>query len=546
MDVTTLPFGQKAYTSDGDDGEFVYEIDTDPSSLTFNQVTAAIRIGENQNGPRGMESGETPLGVRVYAALAESDEVVVIDPATNQIVARVPTGSGSEPRFVRLNPDGTQLWVSLHRADDVLVFETTNYTEIARIPGFDRPADIVFVPELVDTDGDGVDADVEDGAPNGGDGNNDGILDSEQSNVTSLPNFVDGGYVTLTSPEETGFNSVEAVANPSPADAPLGVEFPLGFFEFTVVGLSPGGATMVTLLSAEQVTTYWKYGPTPDDTAPHWYEFLFDGTTGAEILTDRIILHFVDGQRGDDDLTENGQVVEPGAPATRTAVEIDVKPGSDPNSINCTNNHGVIPVAILSSVDFDATTVDHTSVRFGKTGTEASETHTNNKTGEPKRHEEDVDGDNDMDLVFHFRFGDTGLECGDEEAVLIGETFDGLAIEGRDAIDTVGGGANKSLALQEEAEVPEEYALYQNYPNPFNPETEIRFQLPEASFVVLRIFNTLGQEIRRLKDAPYEAGYHSVRWDSKDRHGSAVSSGIYFYHIQAGPFSQTKKMVLIR
>ena len=218
-----------------------------------------------------------------------------------------------------------------------------------------------FSCRSVDTDGDGVDADVEDGAPNGGDGNNDGILDSEQSNVTSLPNFVDGGYVTLTSPEETGFDNVEAVANPSPADAPLGVEFPLGFFEFTVVGLSPGGATMVTLLSPEQVTTYWKYGPTPDDTAPHWYEFLFDGATGAEILTDRIILHFVDGQRGDDDLTENGQVVEPGAPATRTAVEIDVKPGSDPNSINCTNNHGVIPVAILSSVDFDATTVDHTS-----------------------------------------------------------------------------------------------------------------------------------------------------------------------------------------
>jgi hypothetical protein len=63
------------------------------------------------------------------------------------------------------------------------------------------------------------------------------------------------------------------------------------------------------------VNTYYKYGPTLDSPAPHWYEFLFDGTTGAEILSDRVVLHFVDGQRGDDDLAANGQIVEPGAPA---------------------------------------------------------------------------------------------------------------------------------------------------------------------------------------------------------------------------------------
>jgi hypothetical protein len=114
---------------------------------------------------------------------------------------------------------------------------------------------------------------------------------------------------------------------------------------------------------------------------------------------------------------------------------IDIKPGSDPNSINCNNEKGVITVAILTTDDFDATTVDHTSVAF----VEASETHVNKKSGELRRHEEDVDGDGDTDLVFHFRLGETELTCDSIEGTLTGETFDGQAIEGSDAIRMVGG-----------------------------------------------------------------------------------------------------------
>lgn len=155
--VTALPDGKKVYSNDGDDGEFVFEIDSDPTSPTFNQVTAVIPIGGT--GPRGMESGMTPVGVRVYAALMESDEVVVIDPATNAIVARVPTGALSLPMRVSLNPLGTQLWVSLAPfalreggAGEVLVFDTEKIeldpanAEIARITGFLEPAQIVFAP----------------------------------------------------------------------------------------------------------------------------------------------------------------------------------------------------------------------------------------------------------------------------------------------------------------------------------------------------------------------------------------------------------------
>ena len=87
------------------------------------------------------------------------------------------------------------------------------------------------------------------------------------------------------------------------------------------------------------------------------------------------------------------------------------------------------PVAILSTETFDATTVDPTTVRFGATGTEAAPRHLARN---------DVNGDGRPDLILRFRLGDTGIECGDTEAFLTGETFDGQAIEGSDAIKTVG------------------------------------------------------------------------------------------------------------
>ncbi|MGW8179975.1 MAG: hypothetical protein ACWGQW_14620, partial [bacterium] len=112
------------------------------------------------------------------------------------------------------------------------------------------------------------------------------------------------------------------------------------------------------------------------------------------------------------------------------SVDIDIKPGSDPNSINCNNEKGVVAVAILTTEDFDAVSVDHTTVTFEG----ASETHVDKKTGEPRRHEEDVDYDGDTDLVFHFRLGDTSLTCDSTEGTLIGETFDGWAMEGSDSV----------------------------------------------------------------------------------------------------------------
>ncbi|MHC4065517.1 MAG: hypothetical protein ACYSUI_13610 [Planctomycetota bacterium] len=136
----------------------------------------------------------------------------------------------------------------------------------------------------------------------------------------------------------------------------------------------------------------------------------------------------------------SGQIVSraviwqpPGGPS-EIEVQIDIKPGSDPNSINCKNDTGVIAVAVLTTEDFDATTVDHTTVTFEG----ASETHADKKTGLPRVHAEDVDGDGDTDLVFHFRLGDTNLTCASTEGQLGGETLDGQPILGVDSVRMVG------------------------------------------------------------------------------------------------------------
>lgn len=114
-------------------------------------------------------------------------------------------------------------------------------------------------------------------------------------------------------------------------------------------------------------------------------------------------------------------------------VDIDIHPGNDANSINCTKPNALIPVAILTTAVFDATAVDHTTVLFEG----ASESHINRKIGQPLRHEEDVDNDGDRDLIFHFRLGNTSLPCASTQATLAGRTFAGLAITGSDRVHMV-------------------------------------------------------------------------------------------------------------
>ena len=89
--------------------------------------------------------------------------------------------------------------------------------------------------------------------------------------------------------------------------------------------------------------------------------------------------------------------------------------------------------------------------------------------------------------------------------------------------------------------IPEDYALFQNYPNPFNPSTLIQFALPRESYVNLEVFNALGEKVEVLVSEEMSAGTYKYEWNAED-----LTSGIYFYRLQAGGFIDTKKMILLR
>lgn len=168
-----------------------------------------------------------------------------------------------------------------------------------------------------DTDGDGLPDPVEDAGPSNGDANADGTPDRLQANVASFFNPVNGRSVVLEALGGATFEKVAAVPNPSPLDEPPLLTFPLGYLTFQLV-VGPTASSDVVRLTSESVTdldAVYGFGPTPDDSASHWYAFPFDGSTGAEVFTDRIDFHLADSARGDHDLTANGRIVALVAPA---------------------------------------------------------------------------------------------------------------------------------------------------------------------------------------------------------------------------------------
>ena len=94
---------------------------------------------------------------------------------------------------------------------------------------------------------------------------------------------------------------------------------------------------------------------------------------------------------------------------------------------------------------------------------------------------------------------------------------------------------------EEESNLPIEYALKQNYPNPFNPDTKIKYQIPELSFVILKVYDVLGNEIKTLVNEEKPAGTYELTWNAIN-----LPSGVYFYQLRAGKYVETKKMILLR
>jgi hypothetical protein len=98
-----------------------------------------------------------------------------------------------------------------------------------------------------------------------------------------------------------------------------------------------------------------------------------------------------------------------------------------------------------------------------------------------------------------------------------------------------------NIGAKEEIDIPTKYSLSPNYPNPFNPSTIISYQLPENSFVTLKVYDVLGREVKTLVDKQENTGTHSALFNAGN-----LPSGIYFCRMQAGGFNQTIKLILLK
>jgi hypothetical protein len=259
----------------------------------------------------------------ITATVAIGDTIIVEVAFNNTVKHTNPAGisaeegwNGQKPEFLFTNIENTY---------------TNNYRNLIKNNGNSLSYDLTSltsgaVLEPVTPDGKNLDTDkdgISDVREKGADGNNstydgnaDGIPDYQQSNVSSFLTFDGQNYVTLIVPSGTELSQIAVTDNPSPSDTPEDAEFPFGFFDFSIDGFTPGEAVSVTLIlhDASTISKYYKYGLTPDILTPHWYEFTYDDQTGAEINGNVITLHFVDGLRGDEDITVNGSIKEPGGP----------------------------------------------------------------------------------------------------------------------------------------------------------------------------------------------------------------------------------------
>lgn len=138
----------------------------------------------------------------------------------------------------------------------------------------------------------------------------------------------------------------------------------------------------------------------------------------------------------------------------------------------------------------------------------------------------DLDGDGDEDLA---------VACHVREVGNIVSVLSNLYTEYSDVLDD-----------DEQARFPLDCMLSQNYPNPFNPITKIEFLVAKPGLVNLNIYNILGRKVRSLVSEHMSSGYKSVLWDGKNDSGNEVTSGIYFYQLILGDFSEAKKMLLLK
>jgi len=230
----------------------------------------------------------------------------------------------------------------------------------------------------------------------------------------------------------------------------------------------------------------------------------------------------------------------------------DSQPGNDAGEITKVNpvkKRGVIPVAILGTDDFDVSLVDVATVMMqGVSSLRNSYEDVSTPIGDDAAECECTDAGPDgyLDLTLKFDKTDVAatlgvINVGDVIPLEItGQLQDGIPFTGTDCVVIVGN-PNTAYA-QNESSI---FGLV-NYPNPFNPTTQISFSLPSDSYVTLEVYNIMGQRVTSLVNDYRQAGNYTVTWDGRNDAGSSVASGIYFYRIQAGDYSESKKMMLMK
>jgi len=144
------------------------------------------------------------------------------------------------------------------------------------------------------------------------------------------------------------------------------------------------------------------------------------------------------------------------------------------------------------------------------------------------------------DYAFVTYIGDYPASIIDSSCLYFSKDEGGYASSGIDDWRTLKGWLDGDF-LSTGSGLPTDYTLTQNYPNPFNARTAISYELPVTRHVKLEVYNLLGEKVATLIDEEQEAGYRSVVWDA-----SKVSSGLYFYKLSAGDFSETKRMMLVK
>ena len=247
----------------------------------------------------------------------------------------------------------------------------------------------------------------------------------------------------------------------------------------------------------------------------------------------------------------SGLIIVP-AQCGAVAAHLDIKPGSCPNPLNVTvpkggkANGGVLPVAVLGSDAFDVRDIDVSSIALE--GVSPLRHNYEDAAAPPESADDcacsDAGPDGYTDLTLKFARLDVVAALGKVSGnrvplTLTGRMKDGTAIELSDCVTIVPkkGEDRPQLSTNKLAVT----GLGLATPNPFNPTTVIHYELAVRGYTTLKVYDVTGRLVATLVDNELPGGRHQAGWDAK---GSA--SGVYFYRLTVGSFSDTRKMVLLK